>query len=609
MQRTVATSLARLSSGTRQGSRAFGVDVYEAVTGRYPYDGRDWGSVDLDERRTIACRLLLATITSIVLVTLSVGIETMVMIRLVVSGGSLIVAGEPYAAVWPFPVALAVSGAAEFVLAYSLLRPHLRWFRSGADAGAARRRSVQLLPIRQAAVTAGSWALGAVLYIILCGAYRGVDVLVVLGALTLAGVSASCVTYMVIERASRPLAAAAMADADFPEPRLGIRQRMLVIWLVCSAVPLLGMVLINIGRAVGWVPGSGSSIDVPIVTLAVICLSSGARSIALVSQSLTDPLRGMRRVIDQLRVGDFDARVDVYDSSELGMVQHDFNEMVAGVAEREHIRDLFERHVGGEVARQAVENGVGLQGGNTHVGVLFVDIAGSTQFAEEENPEIVAETLNSFFSIVAEVVDTHHGFINKFEGDAALAVFGAPIELADPAAAALAAARDLGAALQALPLHCGIGVSAGTVFAGNIGAESRYEYTVIGDPVNECARLSEIAKNTESNIIAGGRAVCAETAETLYDPVAAEQGAYSERGQWASIGTVQLRGRSNDTEVFAPAELVADLRVPDADSIDDVAITSADDMASDFRGAVADRATGLIGSLVKLPLTVLRQQR
>ncbi len=89
--------------------------------------------------------------------------------------------------------------------------------------------------------------------------------------------------------------------------------------------------------------------------------------------------------------------------------------------------------------------------------------------------------LNDFFQIVVAAVDERHGLINKFQGDAALAVFGAPLRIADPASAALSTARALAAELRRLPVDFGIGVSAGPVFAGNIGAENRYEYTVVGD--------------------------------------------------------------------------------------------------------------------------------
>ncbi len=97
------------------------------------------------------------------------------------------------------------------------------------------------------------------------------------------------------------------------------------------------------------------------------------------------------------------------------------------------------------------------------------------------------------------------GLINKFQGDAALAVFGAPLRTDDPASAALATARALATELRRLHVDFGIGVSAGPVFAGNIGAENRYEYTVVGDAVNEAARLADRAKDFDARVLCSAR--------------------------------------------------------------------------------------------------------
>ena len=139
---------------------------------------------------------------------------------------------------------------------------------------------------------------------------------------------------------------------------------------------------------------------------------------------------------------------------------------------------------------------------------MFVDVIGSTTLAATRPPTEVVEVLNRFFAVVVDVVHRHGGFVNKFEGDAALAVFGAPVPLDDPAGAALAAARELAVRLDAEveEIAAGIGASFGAAVAGNIGAEQRYEYTVIGDPVNEAARLTELAKDVP------GRVVASETA-------------------------------------------------------------------------------------------------
>jgi adenylate cyclase len=187
------------------------------------------------------------------------------------------------------------------------------------------------------------------------------------------------------------------------------------------------------------------------------------------------------------------------------------------------------------VARAALERGTELGGEAREVAALFVDLVGSTELAATREPHEVVEVLNEFFRVVVAVVGRHGGFVNKFEGDAALCVFGAPLERADAAGDALAAARELCACLQAELPHCdfGIGVSCGSAVAGNIGAAERFEYTVIGDAVNEAARLTELAKQRPGRILVSGSALEAARADEVR--------------HWTVDGEVVLRGRSDAT--------------------------------------------------------------
>src|SRR5690606_8003431 len=134
-------------------------------------------------------------------------------------------------------------------------------------------------------------------------------------------------------------------------------------------------------------------------------------------------------------------------------------------------RDLFGRHVGEDVAAEALDrdgDAASLGGETRDVAVLFVDIVASTSLAAEAPPTEVVDVLNRFFDVVVRTVDDHGGWINKFQGDAALAVFGAPGERADPAGSALATARALAVRLrrEVPDVQAGIGVAAGTVVAG-----------------------------------------------------------------------------------------------------------------------------------------------
>ena len=166
---------------------------------------------------------------------------------------------------------------------------------------------------------------------------------------------------------------------------------------------------------------------------------------------------------------------------------------------------------------------------------------GSTAIAQSRPATEVVSVLNELFRLVVAAVTVEGGWINKFEGDAALCVFGAPDEQRDHAARALRAARRLRESLAAWAaaggLDAAIGVSSGSAVAGNVGSEERYEYTVIGDPVNEAARLCEVAKTKPERVVASAASVAAATGRA---------------GAWSGAGTQTLRGRSQPTELFVP---------------------------------------------------------
>jgi adenylate cyclase len=277
-----------------------------------------------------------------------------------------------------------------------------------------------------------------------------------------------------------------------------------------------------------------------VFALGGLALTVGLYITWLTTRAVADPVLSVRRALAEVEQGELDVEVPVYDGSELGLLQAGFNRMAAGLNERERMRDIFGRHVGEDVAHAALEQELELGGETREVAVLFVDIVGSTELAATLPPHEVVALLNSFFEVVVEVVDQHGGFVNKFEGDAALAIFGAPIPLEDCIDRALAAARDLAERLAAeVPdVRAGIGVSGGEVVAGNVGAEKRFEYTVIGDPVNEAARLSELAKQEDCLVLASADLV--------------EQADEAEASQWKVGRSAELRGRKSETRLATP---------------------------------------------------------
>jgi adenylate cyclase len=416
-----------------------------------------------------------------------------------------------------------------------LTRQVLHWWRAGHVLGERDRRVVLRVPARCVRLYGLLWAVGAVVFWALNLAVDVGEAFDIGSTVAFGGMTVCALAYLLAERAVRPLVAETMRDQVEPPPVvLGVRRRILLSWALGTAVPVAGIVLGILD------PSRNGRLEPPAVLfLAVVSLLVGLLAMLVAARSVSDPVEAVTGALARVADGDLDVRVEVDDVSEVGRLQSGVNAMVAGLQERERLRDLFGRQVGHDVARLALERGVDLRGERREVAVLFVDVVGSTSLAESVDPEEVVATLNLFFGVVVSVVSDHGGWVNKFEGDAALCVFGAPVALDDPWTASLAAARDLCRRLGPLPLRAAVGVSGGAVVAGHVGAASRFEYTVIGDPVNAAARLTELAKQHDGRLLADGAVVARASAD--------------EAARWPRLREEVLRGRSVPTALHAPA--------------------------------------------------------
>ncbi|MDQ3933964.1 MAG: adenylate/guanylate cyclase domain-containing protein [Actinomycetota bacterium] len=395
------------------------------------------------------------------------------------------------------------------------------------------------------------WFIGAVLFgglNLIGGTIDEQDGLVgaiVFLTLLVGGITTAGVQYLQAERILRPVTTLALSAAPPVAPSgpgVGLRIRM--VWLLATGTPLVGIIAVAVS-------GMFADVNVELVALGVLFLAmiagfSGLLATKLTARSVSESLGSVRDALVRVEEGDYEVQIPIDDTSEIGLVQVGINRMAAGLAERERLHDLFGRHVGRDVARAAVDGGVKLGGEVREVGVLLVDLVGSTTMASRLPPERVVALLNRFFGLVVEVVESYGGMVNKFEGDGALCVFGAPVAREDPAGSALCAARELRARMSdELPeIDAGIGVSAGEAVAGNVGAVERFEYTVIGDPVNEAARLSELAKRRRERMVASGSAV--------------ERAAEDEARRWELGEEVVLRGRDVPTRL-ATLAMAADV--------------------------------------------------
>lgn len=422
------------------------------------------------------------------------------------------------------------------------LRPVIRWQLRGGPPTRGEQMTALHAPLRQAIVHLVLWILGGILFVILTvGEMPSLAVAVII-TVCMAATTTFGFTYMLGERILRPVAARALSEGEFDRTMTpGVGVRMAMTWGLGTLLPVIGIILLCVTQLSTDLVFSPNALAWAIIVISVITIGQALVLSTLTSSQISDPVKQLRRAIERVQRGATDVRVEVFDGSEIGRLQVGFNRMMRESDERRLLRQLFGQHVGEDVARRALQFGTELGGETRFVAVLFVDMVGSTGAAAERPPGEVVTLLNEFFRVVVDVVDRHHGFVNKFMGDAALVIFGAPLDRPDAPTAALAAARELRFALTDITdLDFGIGVSAGLAVAGNIGAAERFEYTVIGDPVNEASRLTELAKIHPSRTLASTSALYFADEE--------------EQAHWELGDAVQLRGRRRTTHLAWPVE-------------------------------------------------------
>ncbi len=178
--------------------------------------------------------------------------------------------------------------------------------------------------------------------------------------------------------------------------------------------------------------------------------------------------------------------------------------------ERHVLRDTFSRYVSPELCEEILKNPglLALGGRRQEVTVLFADIRNFTSMSEAMAPEAVVEVLNTYFTEMVDLVFKYQGTLDKFVGDALMAVFGVPLPLPQAANRAAECAlamqrhlRQMQAAGQTPIQGMRIGINTGEAIVGNIGSNKRMDFTVVGDAVNVAARLQELAKEVDADTL------------------------------------------------------------------------------------------------------------
>ena len=228
--------------------------------------------------------------------------------------------------------------------------------------------------------------------------------------------------------------------------------------------------------------------------------------------------------------------------------------IVEDISHGKRLQGTMRRFMSQEVVDHVLANDDGLLFGSAcEASILFADIRGFTTMTEQLSPRDTVDMLNGIFTELFEAVANTGGILDKFIGDAIMAVFGAPLPTGRDPAAAVASALQMFAAIAQLnrsgaehgvaPLRLGIGIASGEVVAGTIGSPKRMEYTVIGDPVNLASRLQDLTKHYGVDLIVDDATACAAAGEVRV----------------RELDTIRVRGREKPVRIWG---LRADERGP-----------------------------------------------
>lgn len=238
-----------------------------------------------------------------------------------------------------------------------------------------------------------------------------------------------------------------------------------------------------------------------------LALSAALFFVFLFSMSLSTPIERLLDITHEIAKGNFNVRAQesVHTHDEVGDLAVAFDEMTEGLRERDKIKKTFSKFHGSSVADDILAgDNTSLRGTAKEVTVFFSDIRDFTAFSEGHTPEEVVEMLNEYFEIMVGIVTKTGGVVDKFIGDAIMAVWGAPHSSGRDAHAAIEACLEMRKQLAELnlrriarhkvPIKIGMGLHTGIAISGTIGSTERMEYTVIGDTVNMAARIEAATK-------------------------------------------------------------------------------------------------------------------
>lgn len=229
------------------------------------------------------------------------------------------------------------------------------------------------------------------------------------------------------------------------------------------------------------------------------------------SGTITWPIKQLVVVSKKIASGDFDINLKPKSKDEIATLAFAFNDMAKGLEERDKVKDVFGKFHNKEIVDNLLSGEVALGGERKQAIIFFSDVRGFTAMSESMEPEDVVEMLNEYMTRMVSIIRSNHGVVDKYVGDAIMALWGVPVGGEEDAKNAIRACLSMREDLAKLnelrvsrgqhALKIGMGLNCGPVIAGNIGSDEKMEYTVIGDAVNLAARIEAMTKAYGSDLL------------------------------------------------------------------------------------------------------------
>lgn len=284
-------------------------------------------------------------------------------------------------------------------------------------------------------------------------------------------------------------------------------------------------------------------------------LSAGVFLVFLFSSTMTKPIERLLEITEEIRKGNFEVKNDVRSLDEVGALAAAIRRMVGGLKERDLAKEAL-RKFHGSHAEIMMKGNHSLGGTRKQVAVFFSDLRDFTKFSEGHTPEDVLSMLNEYFQVMVGVVNRNHGFIDKFVGDAMMAVWGVPESDPHDCYWAVKSAIEMRQELAKLnqiriqrkqpPIKMGMGIHFGEVISGNMGSSERMEYTVIGDTVNQASRIESCTKAFGTDLL-----VSEEVANIV-----------KEKFILSNVGDAQVKGKSEFLTLYKVRGYIGDKGEP-----------------------------------------------